>query len=163
MKRTTMFIVIVLSIFLVCLYTITSTYSVIVGVVDKDGSLEIVDDVLIKNFLIDENGDYNQLYYDLKSELYASDEEANLLMNSNSLNELLRDVLKSVVDYRVNENLDAKYTDEKLYSLISKAVVEDKELSDDLKSRVINKVSKYRNDISNYIYNIDISFVGNNK
>lgn len=160
MKKTTLFVVIVLSIFLICLYTIASTYSVIIEASNDDGIIEIINDISISDFLIDNNGFYNKIYYDLKSELLATDEEANVLMNSIELNELLRDVLKSVADYKLNNNLDARYSDDKLFNLISKAIVSDKDINDDLKSRVINKASKYRNDISNYIYNIDVSLVG---
>lgn len=160
MRKTTVFIVVVLSIFLCGLYMVASTYSVIVEVIDKDGVKEIVNEMYIKDFLIDEKGDYNDLYYDLKSEILATDEEINLLMNSDSLNELLRSVLKSVVDYRLNDDSDAKYSTDELYNLISDAVIKDNNFSDDLKSRVINKVSKYRNDIIDYVYDIDISLIG---
>lgn len=160
MKKTTIFIVVVLSIFLSGLYMVASTYSVIVEVIDNDGVKEIVNEMYIKDFLIDDRGNYNDLYYDLKSEILATDEEINLLMNSKSLNELLRSALKSVVDYRLNDDVDAKYSPDELYNLISDAVIKDNNFSDDLKSRVINKVSKYRNDIIDYVYDIDISLIG---
>lgn len=162
MKKTTTYIVIVLSIFLVCLYTISSTYSILIEVVEKDGTNEIINNINIKDFLIDESGTYNQLYYELKNELNATDEEANLLMNSESLNKALQTVLKTIVNYKINNDLDSRLLDKELYDIITKATVEDKKISDDLKSRVINKTSKYKNDISNYIYNIEVTNIGLN-
>lgn len=163
MKKTTTYIVIILSIFLVCLYTISSTYSIIIEVVEKDGSSEIINNISIKDFLVDENGKYNQLYYDLKKELSVTDEEAIILINSEPLNKTLQTVLKTIVSYKIDNDLDSRLSDQELYDLISKATIEDNNINDDLKSRVINKTSKYKNDISNYIYNIEVSNIGLNK
>ena len=160
MKRTTTIIVIAISILLVLLYTITSTYSIIIEVTEKDGITEIVNKISIRDLLMNEDGSYNDIYYTLKNELSVTDEEANLLINSKKLNEALQIVLESIVDYKVNDNIDAKFTDQELYDLISKSVIQDGNLSDDLKSRVINKASMYRNDVSDYIYDIEVSLLG---
>ena len=45
MKRITSIIIIVISILLVGLYTVTSTYSVIINVIEKDGVNEIVNQI----------------------------------------------------------------------------------------------------------------------
>ena len=160
MRRTTTIIVIAISILLVLLYTITSTYSIIIEVTEKDGITEIVNKISIRDLLINEDGSYNDIYYTLKNELSVTDEEANLLINSKKLDEALQIVLESIVDYKVNDNIDAKFTDQELYDLISKSVIQDGNLSDDLKSRVINKTSMYRNDVSDYIYDIEVSNLG---
>ena len=163
MKRTTTIIVIAISILLVALYTITSTYSVIIEVIEKDGITEIVNNITIRDLLINDDGSYNETYYMLKDELNANDEEANLLMNSQILNDSLQTVLKSIVDYKVNDNIEAKLSDQELYDLICQSVLDDDNLNDNLKSRIINKASIYRDDVSDYIYDIEVSKLGESK
>ena len=64
MKRITSIVIIVISILLVGLYTVASTYSVIINVIEKDGINEIVNEINIKDLLTNDNGTYNQTYYD---------------------------------------------------------------------------------------------------
>jgi len=160
MKKTTTIIIIIISILLVVLYTVTSTYSVIIEVIENDGITEIVNKINVRDLLTNEDGNYNNTYYELKQELQVTDEEANILMDSEPLNESLQTVLKSIVEYKVHDNLDAKLSNEAIYSLISNAVLKTNNLSDELKSRIINKASKYRNDISKFIYDIEVNNIG---
>lgn len=160
MKKTTTIIVIVISIVLVALYTVTSTYSVIIEVIEKDGITEIVNEITIRDLLINEDGNCNDTYYTLKDELEVTDEEANILMNSQPLNDSLQIVLESIVEYKVHDNIDAKLSDETIYNLISESILETDNITDELKSRVINKASIYRNDISDFIYDIEVSNLG---
>ena len=160
MKRATTIIIIAISILLVALYTITSTYSVIIEVIEKDGITEIINNITIRDLLINDDGSYNQTYYDLKNELNVDDDEANLLMNSQILNDSLQTVLKSIVEYKVHDNIEAKLSDQELYDLICQSVLDDDNLSDDLKSRIINKASVYRDDVADYIYDIEVSKLG---
>ena len=145
MKKTTTIILSVLSILLVSLCTVAATYSVIIEVTDNEGVKEIVNQIKVKDLLTNEDGSYNQTYYDLKREIGATDEEAETLMKSTSINDALQTVLRSIVDYKVNDKKDAKLSDEKLYNMISDAVLKTNNISDDLKSRIINKnFPKYR-------------------
>lgn len=160
MKKTTTIIVITLSILLVGLYTVASTYSVIIEVIEKDGVTEIVNEITIKDILTDDNGAYNNTYYEVKNELDVTDLEADILMNSTPLNEVLQIVLESIVEYKLHDNLDAKLSDEEIYNLISKAVLDTDNIGDEVKSRVINKASIYKDDISDYVYDIEVSLLG---
>lgn len=162
MKKTTTSLIIIISIILVGLYTVTSTYSVIINVIEKDGITEIVNKITIKDLLIKDDGTYNDTYYLVKNELQVTEEEANLLMESSTLNESLQIVLESIVEYKLHDNLDAKLSNEELYNLITDSILNTNNLSDELKSRVINKASIYRNDISDYVYNIEVSHLGGN-
>ena len=81
-------------------------------------------------------------------------------MESSSLNEALQTVLKSIVEYKVHDNVDAKLSNDALYNLISNAVVNTENISDELKSRIINKASTYKSDISDYVYDIEVSLLG---
>ena len=162
MKKTTTITIIILSILLVALYTVTSTYSVIINVIEKDGITEIVNEITIRDLLINDDGSYNDTYYLVKDELDVTEEEADILMNSTPLNESLQTVLKSIVEYKVHDNLDAKLTDEEIYNLITEAILNTNNITDELKSRIINKSSIYRNDISDYIYDIEVSLLGEN-
>ena len=163
MKRITSIVIIVLSIVLVGLYTVASTYSVIIDVVEKDGVNEIINEIKIKDLLTNDDGTYNDTYYMVKDELNVTTEEANILMNSKKLNESLQIVLESIVDYKINNNINAKLSNNELYNLISNGVVNTENITDELKSRIINKASLYKNDISDYIYDIEVSLLGVNK
>lgn len=160
MKRASTIVVIIISILLVGLYTVTSTYSVIINVIEKDGITEIVNEINIRDLLINDDGTYNDTYYTVKNELEVTDEEANILMNSVPLNEALQIVLESIVEYKVHENVDARLSNDQIYNLISEAILNTDNISDELKSRVINKSSIYREDITDYIYDIEVSLMG---
>lgn len=160
MKKTTTIIIIVISILLIGLYTVTSTYSVIINVIEKDGITEIVNEITIRDLLTNDDGTYNDTYYLVKDELKVTDEEANILIKSAPLNEALQIVLESIVEYKVHNNIDAKLSNEKIYNLISEAILNTNNITDELKSRIINKASIYRNDISDYIYDIEVSLLG---
>lgn len=162
MKKTTTIIIILISILLVGLYTVTSTYSVIINVIEKDGVTEIVNKISIRDLLTNNDGTYNETYYLVKDELEVSDVEANILMDSVSLNDSLQIVLESIVDYKIHNNIDAKLTDDELYNLISESVLTINDISDELKSRIINKSSVYRRDIADFIYDIEVSLFGDN-
>ena len=160
MKKTTTIIVLVISILLVGLYTVTSTYSVIIEVIEKDGLTEIVNKINIRDVLTNDNGSFNSTYYEIKNELNISDEESDILLDSTPLNDALQTVLESIVEYKVHNNIDAKLSDTALYNLISDAVINTNNISDDLKSRLINKSKTYIKDVSEYIYDIDVSVLG---
>lgn len=162
MKKGITIIVIALSILLVALYTVTSTYSVIIDVIEKDGTTEIINEITVRDLLINEDGSYNKTYYDVKNELNLTEEEANILMNSTQINDALQIVLESIVDYKVHDNINAKFSNEKLYNLITDSVLNTKNISDETKSRIINKASLYRQDISDYVYDIEVSLFGGN-
>jgi len=160
MKKTTTIIVLVVSILLVGLYTVTSTYSVIIEVIEKDGITEIVNKINMRDVLTNDNGTFNSTYYDIKNELNISDSEADILLDSTPLNDALQTVLESIVEYKVHNNMDAKLSDTALYNLISDAVIKTNNINDDLKSRIINKSKRYIKDVSEYIYDIDVSVLG---
>ena len=160
MKRVTTITIIIISILLVGLYTVASTYSVIINVVEKEGITEIVNEITIKDLLTNDNGTYNDTYYTLKDELEVTEEESNLLIESTSLNEALQTVLESIVEYKVHNNPDAKLSNNALYNLITDAVLNTSNISDDLKSRIINKTSIYKQDISDFVYDIEVSLLG---
>lgn len=160
MKKVTTFTIIIISILIVGLYTVASTYSVIINVIEKDGLTEIINEITIRDLLINDNGTYNDTYYTVKNELEVTEEEANILMESVPLNDSLQIVLKSIVEYKVHDNLDAKLSSDEIYDLITAAILNTNNITDELKSRVINKSSIYRNDISDYMYDIEVSLLG---
>jgi len=161
--KTTTSIIIVVSIILIGLYTVTSTYSVIINVIENDGITEIVNEITIKDLLINDDGTYNNTYHLVKNELQVTEEEANLLIESQPLNESLQIVLESIVEYKIHNNLDAKLSDEEIYNLITTSILNTNTLTDELKSRIINKSSIYRKDISDYAYDIEVSLLGESK
>lgn len=160
MKKTTTIILSLLSILLVSLCTIAATYSVIIEVTENDGLTEMVNKIKIKDLLTNDDGSYNQTYYDVKSELALTKDEADILIESIPINEALQIVLKSIVDYKANNIIDAKLSYDELYDIIADAVIDTDNITDELKSRIINKASIYRKDISKYIYDIEVSILG---
>ena len=160
MKKITTITIIFISILLVGLCTIAGTYSVIINVIERDGLTEIINEITIRDLLINDDGTYNDTYYKVKDELEVTEEEANILMESGPLNDSLQTVLKSIVEYKVHNNLDAKLSSDEIYNLISESILNTNNISDELKSKVINKSSIYRNDISDYVYDIEVSVLG---
>ena len=160
MKKGTTIIVVALSILLVGLYTVASTYSVIIDVIENNGVMEIVNEINIRDLLTNDDGSYNDTYYDVKNELGVTEGEANILMESVPINDALQIVLESIVEYKVNDNIDAKLSNDEIYNLITDSVLNTENISDDLKSRIINKASIYREDISDYVYDIEVSLLG---
>lgn len=162
MKKSTTSLIIILSILLVGLYTITSTYSVIIDVIENNGIMEIVNEITVKDLLTNDDGSYNKTYYTVKNEIDVTDSEANILMNSSSINEALQTILKSIVDYKTNNDPNAKLSNDEIYQLIIDSVLDTNNISDDVKSRIINKASLYKQDVSSYLYDIEVSILGDN-
>ena len=160
MKKGITITVMILSILLVGLYMVTSTYAVIIEVTKKDGALEIINDITVKDVLSNNDGTYNDTYYMIKDELDISDKDAKNLLEAKSLDEALQKVLKSIVEYKVNNNEESKLSNEEIYNLIANAVLKVNNIDDDLKSRIINKASLYKKDVSKYIYDIEVSLLG---
>ena len=154
-KKVITITVLVLSILLVSLYTITSTYSVIINVIEKDGKNEIINNITIRDILTDDFGNYNNAYYQVKNELDITPEEADNLMESITLNKNLQIVLNNIVDYKLNNQ--NKLTNDEIYNLIVSATNEDDNINEELKNKIITKSKTYIEDVTNYIYDIDVS------
>ena len=153
-------VVLILLILLVGLYTVASTYSIIIEVTDNNGENEIVNTIRARDIFTDTNGNYNSLYYDVIRELNITETEANILMDSEYVNDKLQVVLQSIVDYKVDNNTDAKLSNIEIYNMISDAVTNTEGLTDDTKTRIINKSNTYINDVSDYVYDFDVSILG---
>lgn len=151
-KKTTTIIVLVIGVILLSLYIVSSTYSVIIEVLDKDGKSEIVNQITIRDLVTNDNGTYNSTYYDALNELDITTTEANTLMDSIPLNRALDVVLKNIVDYKLHGK--NKLTNKELYDLIVSAVNEDNNISIELKNKVTNKSREYIDDISKFMYDI---------
>lgn len=159
MKKNILTITILLSIIFIVIYTLTSTYAVIINVISKDGINEIVNTISIRDLLTDDLGNYNNTYYDVVNELNITKTESEQLIESTTLNETLKTILQSVVDYKVDQNQSAKLSNQELYNLIVKAIRTDETINQSLKDKVINKSDQYIQDISDFIYDIDISII----
>jgi len=152
-------VVLILLILLVGLYTVASTYSIIIEVTDTNGENEIVNTITTRDIFTDTNGNYNNLYYDVIRELNITEEEANILIDSEHVNDKLQIILQSIVDYKVDNNKDAKLSNTEIHNMINDAVTNTEGLTDVTKTRIINKSNTYINDISDYVYNFDISIL----
>ena len=161
MKKSKGIIISVLIILLVFVSTIAATYSVIINVVSNNGINEIVNVITIKDLMTDNDGVYNDTYYNVKNELNISDSETEILMESDELNKSLQVVLNSIVTYKVDNDENSKMSDTELYNLIVDAVNKDSTISDKLKDKVKNKSNVYIRDVSDFMYDIEVSVLEN--
>lgn len=161
MKKSKGIIISVLIILLVFVSTIAATYSVIINVVSNNGINEIVNVITIRDLMTDNGGVYNDTYYNVKNELDISESEAEILMESDKLNKSLQVVLNSIVAYKVDNDENAKMSDTELYNLIVDAVNRDNTISDELKDKVKNKSNIYIRDVSDFMYDIEVSVLEN--
>lgn len=159
-KKTITIIALLSSILLVILLIIRTTYSLIVNVTERDNAYELVDRISIKDLITDEYGAYNNYYYDAITELNITIEEANILINSNELNNILNELLKNVIENRYN--YQKRLTNNEIASMIINAVNNDNLINNELKIKVIDKTHEYINDITEYLYNIKTNYIGNN-
>lgn len=161
MKKSKGIIISILIILLVFVSTIAATYSVIINVVSNNGINEIVNVITIRDLMTDNDGEYNDTYYNVKNELGISDSEAEILMESDELNKSLQVVLNSIVTYKVDNDENAKMSDAELYNLIVDSVNRDNTISDELKDKVKNKSNVYIRDVSDFMYDIEVSVLEN--
>ena len=154
MKKWNVLLISILSILLMLICTIAGTYAVIINVSSEEGIDKIVNEITIKDLLTNDSGMYNNTYYTVKNELNVNEEEMNILMSSERLNSNLQVVLNSVVNYKLhNKN---KLSNNEIYDLIVMSVNEDNNINTNLKNKVINKSNYYKQDISNFIYNLEV-------
>ena len=81
-------------------------------------------------------------------------------MEAVPLNEALQKVLNSIVEYKLHNKVSAKYTNEELFLLIKDATNNTETISDDLKNKVINKSELYIYDVSDFLYDLEVSKIG---
>ena len=153
-KKVTIISILLVSMLLVSLFVISSTYSVLVNVISRDGYEDIIESLTIRDILTDSDGGYNSLYYDIKNELNISYEEGEVLIESVLLNNVLEELVRDVVNYKIHD--EERMDDSDIYNLIVSNVRMDNNISDEVKEKVINKTGIYINDIVHYIYDFDI-------
>lgn len=150
-------VVSILLVLLVGVSTIMGTYAVIINVVSDNGVDKIVNVINIKDLLSDDNGNYNGTYYDVRNELNISDNDMDILMNSSYLNDSLKIVLDNVASYKLRGG--TKLSNDDIYNMIVNDVNNDDSINNILKNKVIDKSDVYRNDISDYIYDLDVNLI----
>ena len=152
-------VVTVFVILLIGLCTIAGTYAVIISVTGEEGMMKIANEITLRDIFTDTNGNYNNLYYDVKRELNVTEEEANILIDSIYIDEALDIVLDSIVDYKANKIESARLSNDDIYNLIYNCINKTENISEEVKNRIINKSLYYKEDISRYLYDIDIDIL----
>lgn len=154
MKKWNILLISFLSILLVIICTIAGTYAVVINVSSEEGIDKIVNEITIKDLLTNDDGMYNNTYYTVKNELSVNEEDMNILRYSKELNSNLQVVLSSVVNYKLhNKN---KLSNNEIYDLIVMSINEDNNINTNLKNKVINKSNYYKQDISDFIYDLEV-------
>lgn len=153
-------VVAILVILLVISFTVMGSYAVIINVTNKNGTHEIINEVRLRDFLTNDDGTFNNTYYNVKRELDITDEEANILMESEALNDRLKTVLNSIVTYRLDNDSSARMSNDEIYNLIVDGVNSDSNISDELREKVITKSNLYKEDISDYVYDTPDIVIG---
>ena len=156
MKKTKGIFISILIILLVFVSTVAATYSVVINVVSNNGINEIVGVITIRDLMTDSEGKFNDTYYNVKRELSISDDEGKILMDSDSLNREFQVVINSIVEYKVDKKVDSKLSNDEVYNLIVEGVNNEQDISDGLKKRIKEKSQIYINDISDFLYDIDV-------
>lgn len=157
MKKWNILLISIFVILLAIICTIAGTYAVVINVSSEGGIDKIVNEINIKDLLTNDSGTYNSTYYTVKNELNVNEEEMNVLMSSKELNSNLQVVLNSVVNYKLhNKN---KLSNDEIYNLIVMSINEDNNINTNLKNKAINKSNYYKQDISNFIYDLEVSEV----
>ncbi len=154
MKKWNILLISFLSILLVIICTIAGTYAVVINVSSEEGIDKIVNEITIKDLLTNDDGMYNNTYYTVKNELNVNEEDMNILMSSKELNSNLQVVLNSVVNYKLHNK--SKLSNVEIYNLIVMSINEDNNINTNLKNKVINKSNYYKQDISDFIYDLEV-------
>ena len=95
----------------------------------------------------------------MKGELNVTEEEINKLMESEPLNNKLKLVLDSIVKYKLRNDKTARYSNDELYNMIEEGTNNTTNIDEELKNKVINTSNKYKQDISDFLYNIEVSLI----
>lgn len=150
-------IVSILIVLLIGFSTIMGTYAVIINVISEDGVDRIVNTITIRDLLSDDKGNYNNIYYDVRNELNITDMEMDILMDSKYLNDSLKVVLNNVVSYKLRGG--NRLSNDNIYDMIVNDINSDNSINDVLKNKVINKSNIYKDDICNYVYDLNINLI----
>ena len=132
----------------------------VINVANENGVDKITNNINIRDLLTNDNGTYNSTYYQVKNELNVTEEEMNMLMNSEPLNNKLKLVLESIVKYRLRNKEEARYSNEEIYNMIVEGINTTPNITEKLKSKVITTSSNYEQDISNFLYDIEVYLLG---
>ena len=159
MKKNNIFIISIIVVILVSLCTIAGTYAVIINVTNENGVDKITNNINIRDLLTNDNGTYNNTYYQVKGELNITEEEMNKLMESEPLNNKLKLVLDSIVKYKLRNDKTARYSNDELYSMIEEGTNNTPNIDEELKNKVITTSHKYKQDISDFLYDIEVSLI----
>lgn len=159
MKKNNIFIISIIVIILVSLCTIAGTYAVIINVTNENGVDKIINNINIRDLLTNDNGTYNNTYYQVKRELNVTEEEMNKLMESEPLNNKLKLVLDSIVKYKLRNDKTARYSNNELYIMIEEGTNNTPNIDEELKNKVITTSDKYKQDISDFLYDIEVSLI----
>ena len=154
MKKWKILLVSVLSIILVVICSIAGSYAVIINVTSEGNVDKIINEINIKDLLTNDDNTYNNTYYRVKKELDINDDDMNILINSSSLNNNLKNVLNSVVSYKLHNK--EKMSNDDIYNLIVLSINDTTGISDSIKEKVLNKSKYYINDISDFIYDLEV-------
>lgn len=151
-KRITLITLLLLTIVTTLLLLASTTYSVIIDVTDKEN--KIISNINIKDLVTNEDGTYNNRFYDILYELEISIDEANIIIDSVPLNKALDILLNSINEYqKYNKN---KLTNNEIYNIIVSTINEDDNINTILKNKLIKELKKHIDDISTYLYNIKL-------
>ena len=127
-------------IFLVLFAVVFSTSSMIKAMSNNNKVEQVVSKITLKDLLTDQNGMYKTNYYNIINELGITEEEANTIMDSLSLNKLLDKII-------TNDNL----SNGELYDLIVEAISNDNQINKILRKKLLLKSSEYLEEIREYL------------
>ena len=136
-----------LSAILVIMLSLNSIYLAISASISKDNIKTNIQKELLTGFIYDDNGNKTEIFKTLLKLTNLDEETVIKLMENETMDQLLTDVVNSIYDYNLTGDSSHKYTREKIITLVEENM--DKILSE------INYplTSEERKDVIDYINN----------
>ena len=149
-NRTLIILFLITCILLTITLLVKTTHSLITDITNEN-----INNITLHDLVIDREGVYKEEFDNVVNELSITYDEANILMNSKELNNLLTEILNNSYDYHYANK--PKLTNRYIYNKIVASVNHDINIDNELKNKVITKSEEFINDITNYLYNLEIT------
>lgn len=152
-NRTLIIIFLITCILLTITMVIKTTHSLITDITTNNIN-ETINSITIHDLLIDREGVYKGEFNSIINVLEITYDEANIIINSEKLNQLLTEILNNSYAYHYENK--PKFTNRYIYNKIVAAVNRDVNINNELKNKVISKSEEFIDNIVTYLYDLEI-------
>ncbi len=150
-----------LSVVLVCLITGMQIYMAIVSSIDSASIKQSIQDNLLSGFIYDDNGNKSDIFMTILSLTTLDEDTVVKLMENDTVDEYLTDIVNSIYDYNLTGDASYKYTGEEIYDIVDSHIDQVMEeinysFSASDRRKVINYMDTHMDYIIDTIYSTDI-------